>query len=88
MSLSPELPSETHHLVYVKRRVSHKPAAGDMRSWNSWALEALDRPLVHIFGHRFLAKRLEQEQSQRHVLWWLILGFGVLDLVLGDQGAD
>jgi hypothetical protein len=32
--------------------------------------------------------RLEALAGPTVLLIWLILGFGVLDLVLGDQGAD
>jgi hypothetical protein len=58
----------THHLVYVKRRVGHAP--GSATEIEALGLGALDRPVAHIFGHPFLAHRLEQE-NQQHVLWFV-----------------
>jgi hypothetical protein len=72
MSAAPDNSADTHHLVYVKRRVSRKPAKGDVEDW---ALEGLDQPRAHIFGHEFLAARLpkpdQTKQLRRHILWFV-----------------
>ncbi|QCG90128.1 toll/interleukin-1 receptor domain-containing protein [Azospirillum sp. TSH100] len=60
------LGAETHHLVYVKRRVAHGPMSADVERW---ALDALNRPVAHLFGHAFLADRLEA--PGRHMLWFV-----------------